>query len=132
MNIVIYVKKHYDWVPLNEKPADADILALKAKPSQDGKWLKKVVKDKETFTEINLPEEEIKNCMEHFERTGIPKTRPQTVLWYITEKVMAHHAHPEDFTKIEVHKEPEVEAYLNKYFDLTTEVKPEIKPVVAS
>lgn len=118
MLIVIELTAHYDWEPMDGQANQADVMALRAKPAQDGKWLKKVTKNVLTHTEINLQEAEIKNCMDHFARIGLPKSRERTVAWYLEEKVMPHHAATEHWTKINVHDEPAMEAYLNKHFDL--------------
>lgn len=117
MIIVIDVEAFYDWIPTTEKPSEADVLALKYKPSDNGKWLKKTVVEKQTHTYVSLPEEQIQDCMAGFERRGAPKSRARTVAWYLEEITMPHNAHPDHFLKITVHDEPEVEAYLNKYFD---------------
>ncbi len=117
MHIVIDVAAYYDWEPMEGTPEEADILALRAKPTQNGEWLKKVLVEKESHTTINMPESAIQDCMEHFARTGAPKSRARTVAWYLEEKVMPHHAHPDHFIKISVHDEPEVEKALNKYFE---------------
>lgn len=117
MNIVIDVAAYYDWEPMASAPAEGDVLALKAKAADNGKWLKKVLKESATHTVVSMPESEILDCMAHFARRGAPKTRARTVAWYLEEVVMPHHSHPEHFTKIVVHDEPEVEEYLNKYFD---------------
>jgi hypothetical protein len=119
MQIIIDVEKHYDWdeYPEGQFPSEEEILALKAKPSEKGKWLKRVVKDVETFTTVNLPEQEIQNCFDHFTRIGAPKSRAKVVAWYLEEKVMPHHAHPDHFVKFTVEHEPEIEAFLNTYFE---------------
>jgi hypothetical protein len=127
MLITIGLSSYYDWEPTDEAPTQADIMALKAKPGSNGKWLKKAVKSASTHTTINLPEAEIQNCMAHFERIGLPRTRERTVAFYIEEKTMPHHAHPDHWESIEVHDEPEVEAFLKNYFGLTDEV-PETTP----
>jgi hypothetical protein len=116
MMITIDVEKYYDWEPMEGEPSAEDRLALKAKVGQDGKWLKKVVKENQSYTQVNLPDQEIDYCMAHFERIGSPKSREKVVAWYLEEKVMPHHAHPDHFMKVTVHDEPEVEAFLNKYF----------------
>ncbi len=121
MLITIDLAAYYDWEPMTGTANEADIMALRAKPGQDGKWLKKVVKETETHTTISLHEAEIQDCMAHFEKVGSPKTRAQTVLWYLTEKVMPHHAHPDHWVHISVHDEPAVESFLNKYFDMSAE-----------
>ncbi len=118
MYIVITLSAHYDWEIHNGQPTQEDITALRFKPTQDGKWLKKVTKTKQTYTEINLPEAEIADCMAHFERTGMPKTRERVVAWFLGEKVMPHHAHEDHWIKISVHDEPKIEAFLNRTFDL--------------
>lgn len=117
MHIVIDVAAYYDWEPMEGDPSQADILGLKAKPAENGKWLKKVLVKAATHTTINMPESEIQDCMAHFARIGAPKSRARTVAWYLEEKVMPHHSHPDHFLKIQCHDEPEVEAVLNKYFD---------------
>jgi hypothetical protein len=122
MQIVIELTAHYDWEPMDGQASQADIMALRAKPSQDGKWLKKVTKNILTHTAINLQEAEIENCMKHFARIGLPKTRARTIAWYLEEKVMPHHAASEHWTKISVHDEPAIETFLNKHFDLNEKV----------
>lgn len=118
MQIVINISAYYDWENTTDVPAQEDLLALRYKPGQDGKWLKKVVKAKDTHTEISLPEAEIYDCMAHFERVGMPRTRARVVAWYLEEKVMPHHAHPDHWIKVSVHDEPDIEKALNKYFNL--------------
>ncbi len=123
MYIIITLSAYYDWEQHNNaQPTQEDITALRAKPTQDGKWLKKVTKQKNTYTEINLPEAEIADCMAHFERLGMPKSREKVVAWYLGEKIMPHHAHEDHWLKISVHDEPKIEAYLNRIFDLNTYV----------
>ena len=123
MLIVINVNSYYDWEDMEGQPTQEDILALRAKPSQSGKWLKKVVKTKDTHTEINLPETQIKTCVEHFERIGAPKSRNKVVAWFLEEKIAPHHAHPDNFTSIQVHGDPGLENFLNTYFNCKVESK---------
>jgi hypothetical protein len=118
MLITVDVSAFYDWEPHDGVPSEEDLLALRAKPSQDGKSLKRVLKHADTQTQIGLPEAEIRNLMAHFERTGAPKSRERVVAFYLEDKVMPHHAHPDHWTGISVHDEPDVEAYLRNYFNL--------------
>lgn len=118
MIITIDVGSYYDWEPMEGKPSDADVLALKVKPADNGGWLQKVVREGATYTSVGMPEDEINNVMAHFERIGAPKSRERVVAWYLEEKISPHHAHTDHWTKISVHCEPEVEAFLNKHFDL--------------
>lgn len=118
MYIVVELTGYYEWESMDTTPPKEDIMALRAKPGQDGKWLKKVQKEKDTYTEINLPEASVKNYMEHSDRIGMPKTRERVVAMFIEERIMTHHAHQDNWVKISVHDDPKVEAYLNKYFDL--------------
>src|SRR5258708_1087427 len=118
MHIVVDLAGYYDWQPLSAgvEPTEADITALRVKPTLDGKWLMKITVDEPTHTTISLPEVEIEDCMAHFERQGVARTRAQVVAWYLAEKVMPHHAHPDHFESIHVDGEPEVEKFLNQYF----------------
>jgi ribosomal protein S15P/S13E len=129
MNIVVDLMKYYDWESTTETPTKEDAQALKYKPSQDGKWLKKALKDKPSHTEIHIPEQQIKTMAEHYERTGTPKAREKIAAWLLEEKIMPHHAHPDHFVKIHVSEEPATEAFLNQYFGLD---KPKAAPVVVA
>lgn len=124
MYISIDLEAYYDWAPSDSLPTKEDVLALQAKPAQDGKWLKKIIIQQPTHTDINLPESEIQSCLAHFERIGAPKTRQRLIAWYLEEKVMPHHAHTNHFVKVNVHDEPEIEAFLNTYFETQTEAAP--------
>jgi hypothetical protein len=116
MLITIDVKKHYDWEPMDGEPLDEEIEQLLVKPAGSGKWIRKVLKDQETFTEIAIPEAQIQELM-HPKR-GPGMRRPAAVAWFLEQVVMPHHAHPEDFVKVHVHDEPGVEKFLNAYFEL--------------
>lgn len=121
MRISIDVKAHYDWDPLppgTEEPTEEDMKALRVKPHHAGGWLMKVRRERVTNTDIGIPEDQIQNLMDHYERQGTTKRRETVVAWLLEEKVMPHHAHPNDFVKISVHDEPEVEKFLNNYFNL--------------
>jgi hypothetical protein len=121
MRVIIDVKAHYDWLPLPPDaaaPSDADVKALRVKPSHSGGWLMKVRKERDTHTEIVIPEAQIQDLMEHYERIGSPKRRGAVVAWLLEEKVMPHHAHGDDFVKCTVEGEPDVETFLNQYFEL--------------
>lgn len=120
MNIMIFVNKYFDWEPIdkNQVPSQEDVLAMKYKPAMDGSWLKKIEKQQETYTQINLPESEIQDCFAHFERIGRPKSRERLVAWYLEEQIMAHHAPISSWTNIEVAGEPEVESFLKTYFEV--------------
>jgi len=122
MRIAIDVKAYYDWMPL---PADAgtptedDVRALRVKPQHNGGWLMKVRLDRATTTDISIPESQLKDLSDHYDRQGAPKRRAAIAAWMIEEKVMPHHAHVNDFSKIHVDGEPEVEKFLNDYFQLS-------------
>src|SRR6266852_420302 len=118
MLIIVDLSAFYDWEPTDRIPTDAEVSALRAKPGHNGKWLERVVKQTPTHTTISLHESEIENCVAHFERVGAPKTREKVVAWYLEEKVMPHHAHPDHWTNISVHEEPGVEKFLRRYFNL--------------
>jgi hypothetical protein len=44
MQITIDLISYYDWEQMEGQPTNADVLALRVKPDQGGKWLKKIVK----------------------------------------------------------------------------------------
>lgn len=124
MRISIDVSGHYDWVPLPadaSEPTEADVKALLVKPHHAGGWLMKVKVDRDTHTDISIPESQIADLMEHHERQGAPKRRSAVVAWLLEEKVMPHHAHVDHFVKVHVQDEPEVEAFLNSYFETGAE-----------
>lgn len=121
MRISIDVKGYYDWAQLPvdaAEPTEADIKALRVKPSHMGGWLMKIKVAKPSHTDVSIPESQITEIMEHHERAGAPKRRGAVVAWFLEEKVMPHHSHVDDFEKISVHDEPEVEAFLNSYFEI--------------
>lgn len=120
MHIIVDLKGYYDWVPQPEgeaAPTEADLLALRYKSSQDGKFLKKVSLAGDTHTEIRMPEAEIQDCLAHYERVGMGKTRAKLVAWYLEEKIMPHHAHPDCIVDVHVEGEPDVEAFLRAFFN---------------
>lgn len=121
MTIIVNLSKYFDWVKTESKPSEADFQALKAKVGQTGEYLLREIMTGPTYTQVNLNEVEIQDCMAHFARIGSPKSRAKTVAWYLEEKVMPHHAAVEHYTSIQVEGEPEVEKFLNRYFD--TEAK---------
>jgi hypothetical protein len=120
MIITIQLSKFYDWEPAETPPSVEEIKSLRAKPGQNGEWLKRIEKAApggQTETYVNLPETEIQDCMAQFERNGNNKTRAKVVAWYIEEKIMPHHADiSKAFLSAQVEGEPAVQAYLNKYF----------------
>lgn len=118
MLITIKLSSYYDWTPMEGVPSDAEISGLKVKPSQGGSWLKRVVVDKPTYTQIGIPESEIANCIDYFERIGAPKTRARVIAWYLEDKIMPHHAHPSHWSSIQVHDDLEMEKALLTYFNL--------------
>ena len=119
MHIVVNVARFYDWVPEAEQPSEEDIEKRLVKPDAAGKYMRRIVVDAPSHTDVNLPEAEIADCMAHFERVEMPKDRGELVAWYLSDKVMPAHAPRAAWTSIEIHGEPEVEAYLNQAFKLT-------------
>lgn len=127
MLIAINVNAYYDWEPVPDdevallradaEKLQAELLGLRLKPALNGGLLRKVIVEEPSQTTVSLPEAEIVDCMAHFARIGSPKSRAQLVAWYLTEKVMPHHAHASHFSNIGVADEPEVEKFLNVFFE---------------
>ena len=103
---MIDVAAYYDWEPIEGKPKSDDIV----KPDQDGKPLRRVRIEKPTFTEIVLPEPQIRNAMNAYFPNGEPvKTRARAVMWWLTQKVMPHHAPVDAWLKVTIEEEPDLE-----------------------
>lgn len=115
--IFIRVGKWHDWA-VTEDVTEEEVAAGLVRQNVSGDYTKKVIVESESVTEIGLPESEVEDCMEHFDRVDKPKSREQVVAWYVEEQVMPYHARMEDWLDIAVPEEPELEAYLKRRFDL--------------
>lgn len=146
MRILINLKGYYEWRPVDKsstpkmlalpktvKDSDGKKVILSGNPNYkvdaNGNWLKKTQVDEPTYTEVSIHESEIENVSNHFERVGSPKTRGAVIGWYLEEHVMPQHASQDDWTHIEVEKEPDVEKYLNNRFELNKKEKSNGKPL---
>ncbi len=135
MQITVQITGYFDWVPAapEDEPTEAEILRMDYKQDAGGDWLKKVLIDEATETQISIPESQITTLLEHFERVGTPKTREQTYAWFIEEKIMPHHAPMPLWTYMLVQSEPETEAFLNQRFGLTgpavIAAVPDVEPI---
>lgn len=121
MQIQIKLDHFYDWEP-HPEPAmitQEDIELKRVKQNHSGTWLRKIVKEADTHTDISLAEQEIKDCLDHFIRIGgTYQKRHQVVAWYLADKILPHHAHPDHIKAITVEGEPDVQAYLEAYFEV--------------
>lgn len=119
MRLIVNVARWFDWVSEPTQPSDEDIAKRVVKPDAAGRWMRRIVIDTPSHTEVTLPESELADCQAHFERVEMPKDRGEVAAWYLADKVMPAQAPRDAWLSIEVHGEPEVEAYLNAVFKLT-------------
>lgn len=126
MNITIYLKAYFEWMPaqtgdISDDPEirEAAEKAMKIKPAVGGGWLIKTVVEEETHTTIGVPEALIEERLTHFADKGIKKSRASVVGWILEELTMPHHGHPTHFSKICVEGEPDTERFLNSYFEVS-------------
>jgi hypothetical protein len=108
MHIVVSLTGHYDWepVPSDVKVTEADLVTKKVKPGLDGKFLMKVTRERETHTQITLPEEQLTALIisERIRSSGGSiLTRPEAVSLYLATHVMPHHAHRKHMKNFEVY-----------------------------
>lgn len=110
MRIVVHQNKFYDWdpVPSDVVVTPTDIASGKVKAaSRAGGWLMRVVKECDTHTTINIPEEQIIAKMIHNrcrpETNNEPISRKQAAAFFLAENILPHHAHRSWITKFEVH-----------------------------
>ena len=120
MNVVVHVKKFYDWEPLPDgvEPTNADIVALRVKPAFGGSnnktgWLMRVSKDMKTYTSVNMPEAEvIAFGIGVWIREKRIMTRAETVAAYIQRHVMPHNFHRSWISGFETSDDgPDVETF---------------------
>lgn len=150
MKVIIDVAAYYEWEPCatpvfiyekqNVRQADGtdklqdvivgakldgeEIPLSDIKQNHVGVWLEKVLVERETHTDIAIPECQIVDLVAHFARKGVKKTRKQIVAEYLAEKIMPDHAHPEHYFDITVEDEPankpaELAAFLKMYFEVS-------------
>lgn len=125
MLVTIDLKAHYDFEPMEGEPSAGDVQSLRAKKSLDGKWLKRCTVQRETHTQMGIPEDAIKQWIDRSGYAHTPNGRARVVAMHIEKDVMIHHAHPDHWLKVHVHDEPEVEAFLNMFFNLA---QPKVTP----
>lgn len=105
MRIFVYVNKFYDWEPLpnDVEPTEQDIKSNRVKPSLGGGWLMRVPKVKDTYTDIQLPEQQLVNLlMQDAFKEGVFHDRAEAAGHWLARHIAQHHFHRSWITKIEV------------------------------
>jgi len=132
MIIVLHVRNYYDWEKSDKPGTKEEQVAGLVKQDAAGATLRKVTKSAAEFpngvnqTTFVIPESEIKNLSDHFERLGEawPRTREQIACWKVS-KDLRHHASPEHIVAVEAHDDlaenpsnPPLKAALESFFEV--------------
>jgi len=112
----------YELHPEPDKITEDDQLTGLVLKGHDGKWRRRASfqfpAGADRSTTVTIGDEQIKAREEYCRIKGISMTRNQLVAEYIATHVFPRHLHPQHIEVLQVHENPELEKFLNAYFEV--------------